>query len=107
LINYYAKEAYRLNKAHLLESHTSNTITVLKRKLQIHVAMTQFGLNNLSEEDKRDLLQNDKVLSIVLLDPFHIVPEIVEMSQNLKQQMAEFEKQKNGQVISLNRRVND
>jgi hypothetical protein len=43
----------------------------------------------------------------VLLDPFHIVPEIVEMSQNLKQQMAEFEKQKNGQVISLNRRVND
>ena len=93
LINYYAKEAYRLNKTHLLESHRSNTITVLKRKLQIHVAMTLFGLNNLSEEEKRDLLQNDKVLSIILLDPFHIVPEIVEMSKNLKQQMAEFDKQ--------------
>ena len=92
LIDYYAKEAYRLNKNHLLESHRSNTITALKRKLQIHVAMTQFGLNNLSEEDKRDLLQNDKVLSIVLLDPFHIIPEIVEMSKNLKQQMAEFDR---------------
>ena len=93
LIDYYAQAAHRLNKTHLFDSHRSNTITILKRKLQIHVAMTQFGLNNLSEEDKRELLQNDKVLSIVLLDPFHIIPAIVEMSKNLKQQLAALDKQ--------------
>jgi len=93
LINYYAKEAYRQNRTHILESHRSNTITVLRRVLSTHVAMTRFSLNNLSEEEKKELLQNDKCLSIVLLNPFLIIKEIVQMSKNLKQQLAEFAKQ--------------
>ena len=57
--------------------------------------MTRFGSNNLSEEDKREILENDKNLSVCLLNPFLITKEIILMSKNLKQQLAIFNKQGN------------
>ena len=96
MIDYYAKEAHRQNKALNLETHRDNTVIVLRKVLSTHIALTRFGSNNLSEEDKRDILSNDKNLSMCLLNPFLITKEILLMSKNLKQQLALLNKQGNG-----------
>ena len=54
--------------------------------------MTRFSSNNLSKEDKKETLENNRCLSVALLNPYLIIPEIVKMSQNIKNQLAEFEK---------------
>ena len=95
MISYYAKEAHRQNKALSLDTHRDNTLIVLRKVLSTHIALTRFGSNNLSEEEKRDVLSNDKNLSICLLNPFLITKEILLMSKNLKQQLAIFNKQGN------------
>ena len=87
VINYYAKEAYQQNKSFTFKSHRDNTMIVLRKVLSTHIALTRFGSNNLSEEEKKDLLLNDKCLSMILLNPFLITKEIVLMSKNLKQQL--------------------
>ena len=96
MIDYYAREAYRQNKALNLDTHRANTIVVLRKVLSTHIALTRFGSNNLSEEDKREILENDKNLSVCLLNPFLITKEILLMSKNLKQQLAILNKQGNG-----------
>ena len=96
MIDYYAKEAHRQNKTLNLDTHRANTIVVLRKVLSTHIALTRFGSNNLSEEDKREILENDKNLSVCLLNPFLITKEILLMSKNLKQQLAVFNKQGNG-----------
>ena len=53
--------------------------------------MTQFAPSNLSEENKQDILKSDKFFSTLIMDPL-LVDQIVEMSKNLKQQMAEFDR---------------
>ena len=87
MINYYAKGAYQQNKSFTFKSHRDNTMIVLRKVLSTHIALTRFGSNNLSEEEKKDLLLNDKCLSMILLNPFLITKEIVLMSKNLKQQL--------------------
>ena len=96
MISYYAQEAYRQNKALILETHRNNTIVVLRKVLSTHIALTRFGSNNLSEEEKKDFLSNDKNLSVCLLNPFLITKEILLMSKNLKQQLAVLNKRGNG-----------
>ena len=96
MISYYAPEAYRQNKALILETHRNNTIVVLRKVLSTHIALTRFGSNNLSEEEKKDFLSNDKNLSVCLLNPFLITKEILLMSKNLKQQLAVLNKRGNG-----------
>ena len=93
MINYYAKEAYQQNKVFNFESHKDNTKVVLSKVLSTHIALTRFGTNNLSEEERRDTLGNDKSLSMLLQNPYLIIPEIVRMSKNLKQQLAALDKQ--------------
>ena len=93
MINYYAKEAYQQNKVFNLESHKDNTKIVLSKVLSTHIALTRFGTNNLSEEERRETLGNDKSLSMLLQNPYLIIPEIVRMSKNLKQQLAALDKQ--------------
>ena len=100
MINYYAKEAYRQNKSLTFETHRENTLVVLKKVLTTHIALTRFGSNNLSEEERKETLKNDKSLSMILLNPFLIIPEIISMSKNLKQQLAEFEKSKSPELFS-------
>jgi len=86
MINYYAKEAHQQNKTFSFKSHKNNTLVVLKKVLSTHIALTRFGSNNLSEEEKKDLLSNDKCLSMILLNPFLITKEIVLMSKFLRRQ---------------------
>jgi hypothetical protein len=95
MIDYYAREAYRQNKALNLGTHRDNTIVVLRKVLSTHIALTRFGSNNLSEEDRRDTLSNEKNLTMCLSNPFLITKEIILMSKNLKQQLAVFNKQGN------------
>ena len=102
MINYYAKEAHKQNKNFNFESHRVNTIIVLRKVLSTHIALTRFGSNNLSEEEKRDLLQNDKCLSVAILNPFLIVKEIVLMSKHLRQQLAEVMKHKSDESYAPN-----
>ena len=99
MINYYAKEAYRQNKSLTFETHRENTLVVLKKVLTTHITLTRFGSNNLSEEERKETLKNDKNLSMILLNPFLIIPEIISMSKNLKQQLAEFEKSKSPELL--------
>ena len=92
MINYYAKEAFQQNKSLTFNTHKDNTLTVLRKILSTHIALTRFGSNNLSEEEKKDILTNDKCLSMVLLNPYLIPKEILSMSKHLKQQLAEAHK---------------
>ena len=56
--------------------------------------MTRFSSNNLSKEEKKETLENSRCLSVALLNPYLIIPEIVKMSQNIKSQLIELEKKK-------------
>ena len=98
MINYYAKEAYQQNKALTFKTHRENTLIVLRKVLSTHIAMTRFSSNNLSEEERREILLNDRCLSMTLLNPFLITKEIVLMSKNLKQQLAEFNRSKTAEL---------
>ena len=91
MINIWAKAAHKENKHHIFETHRQNTLNILGKRLQRHVMMTQFAPSNLSEENKQDILKSDKFFSTLIMDPL-LVDQIVEMSKNLKQQMAEFDK---------------
>ena len=93
VIEWYAKDAYQQNKAFSLESHRENTKVVISRVLSTHIALTRYGSNNLSKEERRDTLGNDKSLSTLLLNPFLITKEVVLMSKYLKQQLAKVERQ--------------
>ena len=62
--------------------------------------------HTLSEEERRDTLNNNKSLSMLLQNPYLIIPEIVRMSKHLKQHLAEIDKLKskelNGHAEELN-----
>ena len=94
MINYYAKEAFQQNKSLTFNTHKENTLIVLRKILSTHIALTRFGSNNLSEEEKKEILTNDKCLSMVILNPYLIPKEILSMSKHLKQQLAEVNKSK-------------
>jgi sorbitol-specific phosphotransferase system component IIA len=94
MINYYAKEAFQQNKSLTFTTHKENTLIVLRKILSTHIALTRFGSNNLSEEEKKEILTNDKCLSMVILNPYLIPKEILSMSKHLKQQLAEVNKSK-------------
>jgi len=94
IIGYYAREAQKQTQnKHVIETHINHTKFILKRVLATHIAMTRFSSNNLSKEEKKETLENSRCLSVALLNPYLIIPEIVKMSQNIKSQLAEFERQ--------------
>ena len=93
IIGYYAREAQKQTQnKHLIETHIDHTKLILKRVLATHIAMTRFSSNNLSKEEKKETLENSRCLSVALLNPYLIIPEIVKMSQNIHKQLAEAEK---------------
>ena len=106
MINYFAREAYQQNKSLTFETHRDNTKVILSKVLSTHIALTRFGNNTLSEEERRDTLNNNKSLSMLLQNPYLIIPEIVRMSKHLKQHLAEIDKLKskelNGHAEELN-----
>jgi len=106
IIDYYAREAQKQTRnQHTIETHINHTKFILKRVLATHIAMTRFSSNNLSKEEKKETLENSRCLSVALLNPYLIIPEIVKMSQNIKSQLAEIDKRErsNGQKdLSLN-----
>jgi hypothetical protein len=95
IIDYYAREAQKQTRnQHTIETHINHTKFILKRVLATHIAMTRFSSNNLSKEEKKETLENSRCLSVALLNPYLIIPEIVKMSQNIKSQLIELEKKK-------------
>ena len=106
IIDYYAREAQKQTRnQHTIETHINHTKFILKRVLATHIAMTRFSSNNLSKEEKKETLENSRCLSVALLNPYLIIPEIVKMSQNIHKQLADMDKREmsNGQKdLSVN-----
>jgi len=106
IIGYYAREAQKQTQnKHVIETHINHTKFILKRVLATHIAMTRFSSSNLSKEEKKETLENNRCLSVALLNPYLIIPEIVKMSQNIHKQLADMDKREmsNGQKdLSLN-----
>ena len=94
IIDFFAREAQKQTQnKHTLETHINHTKFILKRVLATHIAMTRFSSSNLSKEEKKETLENSRCLSVALLNPYLIIPEIVKMSQHIHKQLADMDKQ--------------
>ena len=101
LIDVYAERARKQNRSKTLDFHRMNTMTVIGNHLKSTVCMIKHGNNGLlklSEEERREMLEDEKIYKSSLLNPWVIVAQIVSMSKNIHQKLQNYEKIKRNEM---------
>jgi|TARA_Y100000310_G_C20632116_1_gene789202 hypothetical protein len=93
LIEEYALRAQQINKSIDLKTYKQYAKAVLKEDLQFSIVMLRFKNTHLSEEKKKDLLDNDSLM-LTLLNAKQIVERMLNKRKNLVKQENNFLKQK-------------